>query len=109
MSSCPGGRELVWPLGNSIGPFIRGKIRRVLNKTRTVPFILMSYIIRRVLAKPRLILDEMCCLYGKFTSYLRPVLCKTPLIFPRINGPNVPYSNELPSIICANELSISLR
>ena len=23
----------------SIGPFIRGKIRRVLNKTRTVPFI----------------------------------------------------------------------
>ena len=24
---------------NSIGPFIRGKIRRVLNKTQTVPFI----------------------------------------------------------------------
>ena len=23
----------------SLGPFIRGKIRRVLNKTRTVPFI----------------------------------------------------------------------
>ena len=23
----------------TIGPFIRGKIRRVLNKTRTVPFI----------------------------------------------------------------------
>ena len=49
----------------------------------------MSYLIRRVLAKPRLILDEMCHLYGKFASYLRCVLCKTRLIFPRINGPNV--------------------
>ena len=49
----------------------------------------MSYLIRRVLAKPRLIFDEMCRLYGKFTSYLRRVLCKTRLIFPRINGPNV--------------------
>ena len=29
----------------------------------------MSYLIRRVLAKPRLILDEMCRLYGKFASY----------------------------------------
>ena len=47
----------------------------------------MSYLIRRVLAKPRLILDEMCRLYGKFASYLRRVLCKTRLIFPRINGP----------------------
>ena len=28
-------------------------------------------------------------LYGKFASYLRRVLCKTRLIFPRINGPNV--------------------
>ena len=45
--------------------------------------------IRRVLAKPRLILDEMCRLYGKFASYLRRVLCKTRLIFPRINGPTV--------------------
>ena len=44
--------------------------------------------IRRVLAKARLILDEMCRLYGKFASYLRRVLCKTRLIFPRINGPN---------------------
>ena len=44
--------------------------------------------IRRVLAKPRLILDEMCRLYGKFASYLSRVLCKTRLIFPRINGPN---------------------
>ena len=49
----------------------------------------MSYLIRRVLAKPRLILDEMCRLYGKFASYLRRVLCKTRLIFPRINGPNM--------------------
>ena len=49
----------------------------------------MSYLIRRVLAKPRLILDEMYRLYGKFASYLRRVLCKTHLIFPRINGPIV--------------------
>ena len=31
----------------------------------------------------------MCGLYGKFASYLRRVLCKTRLIFPRINGTNV--------------------
>ena len=31
----------------------------------------------------------MCRLHGKFASYLRRVLCKTRLIFPRINGPNV--------------------
>ena len=49
----------------------------------------MSYLIRRVLAKLRLILDEMCRLYGKFVSYLRRVLRKTRLIFPRINGPNL--------------------
>ena len=49
----------------------------------------MSYLIRRVLAKPRLILEEMCRLYGKFASYLRPVLCRMRLIFPRINGPIV--------------------
>ena len=30
--------------------------------------------IRRFLAKSRLILGEMCCLYGKFASYLRRVL-----------------------------------
>ena len=53
----------------------------------------MSYLIRRVLAKPRLILDEMCRLYGKFASYLRRVLCKMRLIFPRINGPNVNIRN----------------
>ena len=49
----------------------------------------MSYLIRRVLAKPRLILDEMRRLYGNFASYLRCVLCKTRLIFPHINGPIV--------------------
>ena len=54
----------------------------------------MSYLIRRVLAKPRLILDEMCRLYGKFASYLRRVLCKTRLIFPRINGPIVFVSRK---------------
>ena len=48
----------------------------------------MSYLIRRVLAKLRLIFEEMCRLYGKFASYLRRVLCKKRLIFPRINGPN---------------------
>ena len=55
----------------------------------------MSYLIRRVLAKLRLILDEMCRLYGKFASYLRRVLCKTRLIFPRINGPNVYDCNDI--------------
>ena len=45
--------------------------------------------IRRDLAKTRLILDKMYRLYGKFASYLRHVLCKTRLIFPRINGPFV--------------------
>ena len=54
----------------------------------------MSYLIRRVLAKPRLILDEMCRLYGKFASYLRRVLCKTRLIFPRINGLIVDVASE---------------
>ena len=34
----------------------------------------MSYLIRRVLAKPHLILDEMCHLYRKFASYVRRVL-----------------------------------
>ena len=43
----------------------------------------MSYLKRRVL------LDEMCRLYGKFASYLRRVLCKMRLIFPGINGPIV--------------------
>ena len=49
----------------------------------------MSYLIRRVLAKPRLILGEMCRLYGKLATYLRRVLCKTRHIFPSINGPNI--------------------
>ena len=60
----------------------------------------MSYLIRRVLAKPRLILDEMCCLYGKFASYLRRVLCKTRLIFPRINGPSVSHTFSVASKSC---------
>ena len=55
----------------------------------------MSYLIRRVLAKPRLILDEMCRLYGKFLSSLRRVLCKTRLIFPRRNGPNVSHNMQV--------------
>ena len=49
----------------------------------------MFYLIGRVLGKLRFILDEMCRLYRKFASYLRRVLCKTRLIFPRINGPNI--------------------
>ena len=28
----------------------------------------------------------------QFASYLRRVLCKTRLIFPRINGPNIPFT-----------------
>ena len=60
----------------------------------------MSYLIRRVLAKPRLILDEMCRLYGKFASYLRGLLCKTRLIFPRINA----VSNGGCSHKCVNTL-----
>ena len=47
----------------------------------------MFYLIIRVLVKPHLISDEMRRLYAKFASYLRRVLCKTRLIFPRINGP----------------------
>ena len=39
----------------------------------------------------------MCRLYGKFASYLRRVLCKTRLIFPRINGPNVFSESNLSS------------
>ena len=64
----------------------------------------MSYLIRRVLAKLRLILDEMCRLYGKFACYLRRVLCKTRLIFPRVNGPTVltivPTSKFIPPPWC---------
>ena len=41
------------------------------NKTWTecTIYMSMSYLIRRVLAKPCLILDKMCRLYGKFASY----------------------------------------
>ena len=55
-----------------LGPFIRGKIRRVLHNCTI--YTSMSHLIRRVLANPRLILDEMCRLYEKFASYLRRVL-----------------------------------
>ena len=33
----------------------------------------------------------------QFASYLRHVLCKTRLIFPRINGPNVQRTNHIAS------------
>ena len=69
--------------------------------------LLNKFVRRRVLAKPRLILDEMCRLYGKFASYLRRVLCKTRLIFPRINGPNVARQIArflLPVLPCLNVL-----
>ena len=42
----------------------------------------------------------MCCLYGKFASYLRRFLCKTRLIFPRINGPiDTVFQNSTPEKI----------
>ena len=66
----------------------------------------MSYLIRRVLAKPRLILDEMCRLYGKFASYLRRVLCKTRLIFPRINGPKVTGASSKKIIIIISFITV---
>ena len=55
----------------------------------------MSYLIRRVLAKPRLILDEMRRLYGKFASYVRRVLfflVQMALLFPltRLTAPGSP-------------------
>ena len=34
-----GQKKLIFFTRIPVGPFIRGKIRRVLNKTRTVPFI----------------------------------------------------------------------
>ena len=57
----------------TLGSFVRRKRRREL-----------YHLYEHVLSKPRLILDEMCRLYGKFASLL-----KTRLIFPRINGPTV--------------------
>ena len=73
---------------NTLGPFLRGKIRRVC----TI-----------YLAKPRLILDEMCRLYGKCVCYLRRVLSKTTLIFPRINGPIVIRQKQ--NILGANSIA----
>ena len=88
----------------TLGSFIRGKIRRevyhlyehVSSKTRTARIngsrlrtgVKGCSKIRRLLAKPHVILDEMCLLYGKFASYLR-----TRRIFPRINGPIVSSSH----------------
>ena len=46
-------------LRERLGPFIRGKIRREL-------YHLYEHVLSN---KPRLILDEMCRLYGKFASY----------------------------------------
>ena len=68
------------------------KVFLVLAKTRLISEQVLRAScskIRHVLAKPRLILDEMCRLYRKFASYLRCVLCKMRLIFPCINCPNV--------------------
>ena len=62
--------------------------------------------IRHVLAKSRLILDEMCCLYRKFASYSRHVLCKTWLIFPRINGL---LSSYMPQILLQIEICSALN
>ena len=62
--------------------------------------------IRRVLAKSCLILDEMCCLYRKFASYSRQVLCKTWLIFPRINGL---LSSYMPQILLQIEICSALN
>ena len=54
----------------TIGPFIRGKIRR--EQYHLYEHVLSNK--TRLIAKPRLILDEMCRFYGKFASYLRRVL-----------------------------------
>ena len=67
----------------------------------------MSYLIRRVLAKPRLILEEMCRLYGKFASYLRRVLHKTRLIFPRINGPI--EDPKFPMLLLGNPVTMQVE
>ena len=48
----------------TLGPFIRGKIRRVLN------WLELYHLYEHVLSnKTRLNLDEMCRLYGTFASY----------------------------------------
>ena len=77
---------------HTLGPFIREKIRRVLDKTRTARIngtkeAFASYF-RRVLAKTRLILEQNFRLF-LFVPFIRAirVLSKTRLIFSRINGP----------------------
>ena len=53
-----------------LGPLVRGKIRRVLNKTQTVPYKRqISSEITRHLAKTRLISDEICRLYVTMPCY----------------------------------------
>ena len=81
-----------------IGPFIRGKIRREL-------YHLYELVLSN---KPRRILDEMCRLYGKFASYSSHVLCKTRLIFPRINGPNDSTASWPSARTCIKHGSVSL-
>ena len=72
-------------LNNTIGPFIREKIRRVLDKTRTA----------RINGTKQ-----------AFASYLRRVSAKTRLIFSRINGPNILISFVL--ILECTHLLLSL-
>ena len=83
--------------------FVRSFSRRSQDKSYLRTSVKGCSKIRLVLAKPRLILDEMCCLYGKFASYLRRLLCKTRLIFPSINGPIV-YSRFVSSYLMLNDL-----
>ena len=54
--------------------FVKKQNCRNLSLINCTIYTSMSYLIRRVLAKPRLILDEMCRLYGKCASYVRRVL-----------------------------------
>ena len=54
--------------------YTRKNKRRLKKDANCTIYTNMSYLIRRVLVKPRLILDEMCRLYGKFASYVRRVL-----------------------------------
>ena len=66
------------PAFDILGPFMRGKIRRVSHKTRTVPFI-----------RAVLVLDKTCS-YKWYNSRL----IKTRLIFPLINGPNMSNAGD---------------
>ena len=48
----------------------------------------------------------MCCLYRKFVSYSRHVLCKTWFIFPRINGL---LSSYVPQVLLQIEICSALN